>query len=97
MKCVNCSRERPESTGTVIQLTDEERGLIRKMSGDEPPTSYFYCKTCYRIITDREMGARMISGQLEIRLRAAGNPTAQEIAEKLYKLLIDKSTHKQVS
>jgi hypothetical protein len=96
MKCVNCSRERDPSTGKIITLTEDERRVIAEALG-EAPTTYFYCIPCYRILTDREMGARMISGQLEIRLRAGGNPRAQQIAETLYKFLIEKSAAKQVS
>jgi hypothetical protein len=96
MKCVNCSRERAPNAGKVIELTEEERNLITMTVG-EAPSSYFYCTPCYRILTDREMGARMIAGQLEIRLRASGNPRAQQIAETLYKFLIEKSATKQVS
>lgn len=97
MKCINCARERAPTAGKVIELTEEDRRLIRMTTGEESPTEYFYCNACYRIVTDREMGARMISGQLEIRLRAAGNPNAQQIAETFYKFLIEKSTKQQVS
>lgn len=96
-KCINCGRERLESSGRVLTLTDEERAVITKVAGEPPPTEFFYCTPCYRVVTDREMGARLISGQLEIRLRVAGHPRAKEAAEAFYKLLISKSESKQVS
>jgi hypothetical protein len=96
MKCVNCGRDRPEADCSTLVLTEDERNVIRSLTGDAP-VQLVFCKPCYRVITDREMGARLISGQLEARLRIAGNPKAQQIAETLYKFLIDKSKSKQVS
>ncbi len=97
MKCVNCGRERPPDSGTVLKLTESERDLITMSTGETPPLEYFYCQPCYRVITDREMGARLIAGQIEIRLRMMGHPKAQEVAERMYKFLIEKSSQKQVS
>ena len=96
MKCVNCGRERPETDCTTMTLTEDERAAILQMTG-EAPTVVIFCKPCYRVVTDREMGARLISGQVEVRLWMAGNPKATQIAESFYKLLIDKSKTKQVS
>jgi len=97
MKCINCGRDRPQESGTVFKLTDQERAIIEKVAGEPPPIELFYCAPCYRVVTDREMGARLISGQLEIRLRLAGHPKAKQAAEAFYKLLISKSVAKQVS
>lgn len=97
MKCSNCGRERSESAGSVLKLSEDEQAHIAKLTGAPSPIELFYCKPCYRIVTDREMGARLISGQIEVRLRLAGHPRAQQIAESFYRLLIEKSTSKQVS
>jgi hypothetical protein len=97
MKCVNCGRDRPESSGTMLKLTEEDQRLIGSASGETPPAELFYCKPCYGVLTDREMGARLISGQLEVRLRLANHPRARQVAEALYKYLIERSKNKQVS
>jgi hypothetical protein len=97
MKCEVCGRQQPDDQGVSITLTEDERKAIAGASGMPAPEVYFYCKPCYGVVTDREQGARLISGQLEMRLRMAGNPFAEKIATRLYKFLIEKSAHKQVS
>lgn len=97
MKCANCGRERPEGSGSVIKLTEDDQAMIQRVTGEPSPTEFFYCTPCYRIVTDPELGARMISGQLEMRLRMKGHPKAQQIAEGLYKLLKEQSKNKKVS
>jgi hypothetical protein len=97
MKCEICGRDRQETEGTVIKLTDEEREFILLSTGSPAPLQYFYCAPCYRIVTDREQGARLISGQMEMQLRSAGHPHAHQIAERIYNFLIEKSKAKRVS
>jgi hypothetical protein len=97
MKCEVCGRDRAEDQGVRLALTAEDRRLISNSTGQPAPAEYFYCKPCYGVLTDREQGARLISGQIESRLRLAGHPKAQQIAEKVYTFLIEKSSSKQVS
>ena len=81
----------------MVKVSEEDRAIISSAMGEPAPSEYFYCKPCYRVITDREMGARLIAGQVEIRLRMGGHPKAQQIGEAVYKFLIEKSAKKQVS
>jgi uncharacterized protein YlaI len=97
MKCEICGRDRASDDGVVITLSAEEREFIAKSLKGSNPSSYFYCDPCYRVVTDREQGARLISGQLELQLRQSGHPKAREVADRFYKFLIEKSKDKQVS
>lgn len=97
MKCEICGRDRQLSEGTTILLSEEDRAFVAHATGVPAPTSYFYCNPCYKVVTDREQGARLISNQLEMQLRASGNPHAAKIAGRVYKFLIEKSKTKRVS
>jgi len=97
VKCVNCGRDREQHEGTVIELTEQDRKYIERAFKEGAPSEVFYCQPCYRVLTDREMGARLIAGQLEVRLRLAGHPRAQKVGEAMYKFLLSKAAPKQVS
>jgi hypothetical protein len=97
LKCINCGRERAQEEGRVVKLDDEAREMIKTLTKETAPEDFFYCAPCYRVITDREMGARLISGWFEMQLRVAGHPRAAQAAEAVYKFLIEKSARKQVS
>jgi len=97
VKCVNCGRDREQHEGTLIELTEQDRKYIEQAFKEGAPSEVFYCQSCYRVLTDREMGARLIAGQLEVRLRLAGHPRAQKVGEAMYKFLLSKAAPKQVS
>lgn len=97
MRCINCGRERGADEGHTLVLSEEDRAIISRATQEQAPPSYFYCKPCYRVVTDREMGARLIASQVEIRLRLAGHPRPSHVGEAVYRFLIEKSAPKQVS
>ena len=86
-KCCICSQTRE---CVVLTLTDEERAAASKV-GTNLGETLAYCKACYKIATDPFVGAQLIKGLLEMRLRASGNPRAEEAGKKLHEFLIRKA------
>jgi hypothetical protein len=94
MKCGICRRDRNQEDMKHIVLTTEERAFVKRAQGVDA-TEYWYCKPCFSVLSDREQGAQLIKGTLQVNLAAAGNPNAQKIAQKMYDRLIDRSAKKE--
>ena len=91
MKCCICNRERSETDCVVLTLTDEEKKFSSDM-GQGAPDTLVYCKPCYKVLTDREQGARLMQGTF--RMNAGDLPGAAQYAQRLYDRLIQKSGKK---
>ncbi len=96
MKCCICGRFRQNLV--TVTLTDEDKAFIVKTAGTkQPPDAYVYCKPCFKILSDRERGAQLMRGTIEIALRSKGNRNATKIADKYYQMLLSRTPAKKPS
>lgn len=87
LTCCVCSRQREEDACVTLRLTEAEKKHLA--AAGEPPVEYLsYCRPCYRTLSDREAGAQLMKGVVQIRLREAGIQNAEQLAEKFYNFLI---------
>jgi hypothetical protein len=89
-KCGICGAERERDKCVVLVTTPTEAAAIRKM-GREPEKEYVYCNPCYRVVTDREQGARLMQGLIQTRLRTSGSPKAEALSKRMYEMMINRS------
>lgn len=85
--CAACDRDWPSDKCHTIQLTDEERKFLRD-SGVPEVESYSYCNPCWRVLSDRLMGAQYIKGTLQIQLRSQGRANAEELSQQYFDRLL---------
>jgi len=85
MKCGMCDTEREH--GHTLVLNEQERAYVKEQTGEDVE-SYFYCLPCWRLLNDRQAGASLISGTMELNLRSIQQPEAKKMAQRLYQYLI---------
>jgi hypothetical protein len=73
----------------IYQTTPAEKEAIQKV-GQTPADEYVYCRPCANLLRDKEKGAALMRGLVAARLRVAGDPRADAIAQKMYDFLIRK-------
>ena len=71
MKCCVCNRE--WATCKVIQLTEAEKQHLRDTS-QAYEDQYAYCPPCWKVLSDKLMGAQFIKGTFQVQLKARGVP-----------------------
>ena len=83
--CVICNKPIGED-GKTFTLTEEESRLIYPDGSGQSEVSY--CKSCLRVMQDREAGASLLKGLYEMELRKLGVTNAKLLSERfLAKLL----------
>lgn len=87
MKCCVCGRDWPETQSHVLTLTEDEKKAILSM-GHEPPDTYVYCKPCWRVLSDKLMGAQLIKGVVQGQLKANGVIGAEQTAQEFFKHIL---------
>ena len=90
--CAVCGRDR--DCPTTIHVTAEMRAAYPSIT---LPQAYHYCRPCWRLLSDREKGARLLSGLMQTQLSGQGNLDAQKMSAKFYEFLIEKSKSGLVS
>lgn len=93
LKCCVCDRPREREHMWIIQTTPDERAAIKKM-GAVAADEYPYCRPCWRVVSDREKGAQLLKGMMQMKMRVQGAPGADDIGAKLYKFLLERSQPK---
>ena len=91
MKCGICARD-AGATVVEVQLTDEEKRMVKGMTQKDAPASFFYCRPCWRVLGNAEQGASLMRGSFQMDIRAAGLPGATKLGQKLYTFLINSAT-----
>lgn len=86
-KCCVCGREWPDERIHTLQLTAEEKAHIKSL-GKEAPESYPYCFPCWKILSDKVMGAQLIKGLIQSKLRASGVQRAELLSQVFFQRLI---------
>ena len=87
LACCICNRQKEESEGKTFVLTDAEKASLVKIR-QSPLDKYFYCRPCFRMISDPEKAAQLIKGVVQVSLTAQGNPKAEAIATRYYQFYL---------
>lgn len=85
--CVVCNRSWPKEKCQTLTLTDEEKAHIQA-AGEEPMETLSYCNPCWKILSDKLMGAQLIKGTLQVQLRAKGVANAEELSQTYFERLL---------
>lgn len=87
--CGVCSIRRERADCHVVELTDEEvRSLTN--AGLKPEKELFYCKPCWKTLTDPKTAPMVMKGLFQMRLRQLGVSNSEEIANRYYAGLLQK-------
>lgn len=81
VECAVCNRSKKRSECEVIRLTEAEKKSVRS-TGATPLDEYFYCRPCWRIVTDRFKGADLQKGIVQVSLQQIGVTNAEAIATR---------------
>ena len=84
--CAVCGRER--DIAETVHVSEAMRAAYPSIT---LPNEYHYCSPCWRLLSDQERGARLLSGMLQSHLSSKGHLDAQAPAKKFYEFLIRKS------
>lgn len=90
VECAVCHRPRAVSRCEVIELTDDEKASLRKMGHTVEDTLY-YCRPCWRVVTDRQQGAALMKGLAQTQLQRAGVANAEDVATKFHERVLELS------
>jgi hypothetical protein len=86
--CCVCNRDWPEDKCRTLTLTDTEKSYIRTSVGQDPPETFLYCNPCWRVLSDRLMGAQFIKGTLQVQMQARGVGNAEELSQRYFDRLL---------
>lgn len=95
MKCCVCNREREPAQ--VIELTEEEKLVLRKAVMEPILDSYAYCGPCWAVMSDKNQGAQLFKGLMQVNLTRFGVRNAGTVAQRYYQFLIERATKKPTS
>ena len=84
--CCVCGLDR--DCTEAISVTEDMRKAYPKYNF---PDILYYCKPCWRLISDPEKGARLLSQFFQATLSSRGAKNANVQADKLYEFLVEKA------
>ena len=81
--CCVCNRERDRKDLKTFFPTDAEKDMLRKGEETDVLSSYDYCLSCIRLMSDRETAIPLLTGIAEVQARHNGvaDHTAERIAK----------------
>lgn len=87
MQCCVCGRDWPDAQCQTLTLSEEEKEHVRANKGkDFGP--FHYCAPCWKVLSDKNLGAQFIKGTLQSRLTLKGVPRAELWGQMLYSKLL---------
>jgi len=90
-ECCVCRRLQPDlKRCEVLTLTPEEKKAVADSGTNPVPDKLIYCHPCWKIVNDKQRGARFLQGLWETGLRRAGVADAEARAKKFHDALIAK-------
>lgn len=90
LRCNVCGHERSRTDCVVVTPTEAEKVEIQKL-GHAPKDEYVYCNPCWRLIGNREAGARLMRGLAVASYKAQGHLDPEAAADRVYAFLVEKS------
>lgn len=87
-KCCVCNGMTDEA-GQVIDLTEEERSTY-----PSSPERLFYCKPCWKILSDPVTGPTLVGGLAHQYLRRLGVSNAEQLAARFQSALAQKAVRR---
>lgn len=90
LKCGICSSKRSERNCEVVSLSEEERQALIFTGDKEPPKELVYCKPCWATLHDPVAGPNLMKGLMEVSLRRLGVVSAERIATRYHKSLVER-------
>lgn len=88
-KCCICGHVRDRDEMWILHPTPEEKAAIARF-GQVPVDEYLYCRPCWGILSDKEKGAQLLRGMVQMHMRTSG-VSAEKAAKKMYQFLISKA------
>lgn len=85
--CCVCEREWPDTDAHRVRFTEEELTYLSKQGWDGS-TFLDYCKPCWRILSDKAIGAQLVKGAFQQQLRAQGLAHAEQYGQALLNRLM---------
>ena len=95
MKCGTCNREWPDKKCHVLDLTPEDKAYAKIQGVENPPDQYIYCNPCWKVLSDRLMGAQFIKGSLQVQLQAKGVGNAEALSQQYFNNLLSLTSKKK--
>lgn len=90
MICGICNRSWPDERCHVLTLTEQEREIVLKTTGQKIET-YTYCGPCWKLLRDPKQGAEYLAGSMRAVLRAAGSPNAEKAGDRFRNFLLSRA------
>lgn len=90
--CCVCNRSR--TIFKRIEITDEDRKALVKMTSEPIPDGYDYCQACWSIVSDRSQGAQLLRGLLHVGLQNVGVRDPGSFANRYYDFFLRKTKSK---
>ena len=85
--CCACSRKWPKDKCHVIALSEDEKTLLAG-AGEKTQDTLAYCNPCWRVLSDRIMGAQYIKSAMQIQLRSQNVSNAEELSQTYFDRLM---------
>ena len=88
--CLVCERPHPRERCTILELTaTEEASLVKR--GLRVPEEFVYCKKCWDLIKDPQVGPQLMRNAAERQMLKLGvNPArARAVANRYYDRLLE--------
>jgi hypothetical protein len=91
--CAICSRPRDEATMQIIELSEADKQVVRRMGENHPESKYAYCRACIKLLSNPETAIPLMKGVAQLQARRLGaNPeVADQHAEAFAKNLRTKT------
>ncbi len=87
LRCCVCDRDWPDDKCQQLTLTDEERAHV-VATGAKVKEPFIYCNPCWRVLSDRMMGAQLMKSVFQLHLRQRGRFDAEVATQAYYDRLL---------
>lgn len=96
IKCCVCGKSVTQANSTAFRFTAEEKKALQAL--DQPVVEECsYCRGCLKLLSNRERGAQLLKGVLQMNLRMSGVANAEQHAEKFHDFLLKKAARNPLS
>lgn len=89
--CSVCQRPKSIADCESITITEEERQSLVRMGEPEPPSIFYYCRPCFRLLNDRSSASALMRGVVRSYAKSVGASNADDLADRFKDRLTAKS------